>query len=73
MAGSVYSVVDLIGSSPTSWEEAAANAIDEATSSISDDLRIAEVVEQDMLIDGGRVIAYRSKVRLSYKRSGEIG
>ena len=68
MTGSVYSVVELIGSSPISWEEAAANAIDEATNSISAQLRIAEVVEQDVLIDGGKIHAYRTKLRLSYKR-----
>ena len=71
MAGSVYSVVELIGSSPVSWEEAAANAINEATSSISDQLRIAEVIEQDILIDDGKIHAFRTKVRLSYKRAGD--
>ena len=73
MSGSVYSVVELIGSSPSSWEEAASRAIEEASTTISDDVRIAEVIEQDVLIDGGRVLAYRSKVRLSYKRSLEGG
>ena len=73
MTGSVYSVVELIGSSPVSWEEAASNAINEAITSISDDLRIAEVIEQDVLIDGGSVVAYRSKVRLSYKRTPDQG
>ena len=71
MAGSVYSVIELIGSSPVSWEEAAANAINEATSSISDQLRIAEVIEQDILIDDGKIHAFRTKVRLSYKRSAD--
>lgn len=73
MSSSVYSVVELIGSSPSSWEEAASSAIAEASSTISDDVRIAEVVEQDVVIDGGRVLAYRSKVRLSYKRSLDAG
>lgn len=72
MTGSVYSVVELIGSSPISWEEAASNAIDEATHSISAQLRIAEVVEQDVLIDGGKIHAYRTKVRLSYKRASDV-
>lgn len=71
MAGSVYSVIELIGSSPVSWEEAAANAINEATSSISDQLRIAEVIEQDILIDDGKIHAFRTKVRLSYKRAAD--
>ncbi len=69
MAGSVYSVVELIGASNVSWEEAAANAIREAARTISDDLRIAEVVEQDILIEEGEVLAFRSKVRLSFKQA----
>ena len=69
MAGSVYSVVELIGASNVSWEEAAANAIREAARTISDDLRIAEVVEQDILIEEGEVLAFRSNVRLSFKQT----
>ena len=69
MSSSVYSVVELIGSSPESWEKAAANAIEEAARSIGSDLRVAEVVEMDVLIEEGKVLAYRSKVRLSYKPS----
>ena len=69
MSGSVYSVVELIGSSPVSWEEASANAITSALATISEDLRIAEVIEQDILIDNGTILTYRTKVRLSYKRS----
>jgi flavin-binding protein dodecin len=67
VSSSVYSVVELIGSSPESWEQATANAVEEAARSIGDDLRVAEVVEQDVLIENGRIVAYRSKVRLSYK------
>jgi flavin-binding protein dodecin len=70
MSNSVYSVVELIGSSPDSWEKATANAIEEAARSIGTDLRVAEVVEMDVLIEEGRVLAYRSKVRLSYKAAG---
>ena len=70
MSSSVYSVVELIGSSPESWEKATANAIEEAARSIGTDLRVAEVVEMDVLIEEGRVLAYRSKVRLSYKAAG---
>lgn len=70
MSNSVYSVVELIGSSPESWEKATANAIEEAARSIGTDLRVAEVVEMDVLIEEGRVLAYRSKVRLSYKAAG---
>jgi flavin-binding protein dodecin len=67
VSSSVYSVVELIGSSPESWEQATANAVEEAARTIGTDLRIAEVVEQDVLIEGGTIRAYRSKVRLSYK------
>jgi hypothetical protein len=70
MSNTVYSVVELIGSSPESWEQAAANAIEEASRSIGTDLRVAEVVEMDVLIEEGRVLAYRAKVRLSYKAAG---
>ena len=67
MSSSVYSVVELIGSSPEGWAQATANAVTEAAGTLGADLRIAEVVEQDVLIDGGRIVAFRSKVRLSYK------
>lgn len=67
MTSSVYNVVELIGSSPISWEEAAANAVRQAADGISQDIRIAEVVEQDVLIDATEIVAYRAKVRLSYK------
>jgi flavin-binding protein dodecin len=65
--GSVYNVIELIGSSPDSWERATANAVAEAAQRFAD-LRVAEVVEMDVLIENGKVFAYRSKVRLSYKQ-----
>jgi hypothetical protein len=65
--GSVYHVVELIGSSSDSWEQAARNAVIEASSTYQD-LRVAEVVEMDVLIEDGDVIAFRTKLRLSYKR-----
>ena len=67
MSDSVYHVIELIGSSSDSWERAAANAVQEA-SRTHDDLRVAEVVEMDVLIEKGQVIAYRTKLRLSFKR-----
>ncbi len=70
MSSSVYSVVELIGSSPESWEQATANAVEEAARSFGSDLRVAEVIEQDVLIEAGKILAYRSKVRLSYKNEG---
>lgn len=65
-ASSVYRVVELIGSSSESWEEAARNAVREAAGTY-DDLRVAEVVELDVLIEDGDIIAFRAKLRLSYK------
>ncbi|MDH4146977.1 MAG: dodecin family protein [Acidimicrobiia bacterium] len=67
MSGSIYRVIELIGSSPESWEQATANAVDEAHRQLGTDLRVAEVVEMDVLIEEGKVRAYRAKVRLSYK------
>ena len=66
MDNSVYQVVELIGSSPESWEFAAQNAVREAART-HPNLRIAEVVEMDVLIEAGTIIAYRTKLRLSYK------
>ncbi|MEM7094230.1 MAG: dodecin family protein [Actinomycetota bacterium] len=63
---SVYNVIELIGTSNQSWEQAAVNAVNEASRTLSD-LRVAEVVEQDMVIEDGQVVLFRSKVRLSFK------
>lgn len=63
----VYQVIELIGSSSESWEKAAENAVREASKTY-DDLRVAEVVEMDVLIEAGAVIAFRTKLRLSYKQ-----
>ena len=67
---SVYKVIELIGTSPVSWEEAAKSAVDQASKTLKD-LRIAEVVTQDMKIEEGKVVAYRTKVRLSFRFHGE--
>jgi len=66
MTDSVYQVIELIGSSSDSWEAAAQNAVRDAARSYQD-LRVAEVVEMDVLIENGTIIAYRTKLRLSYK------
>ena len=66
MTDSTYHVIELIGSSSDSWELAAQNAVREAARMYRD-LRVAEVVEMDVLIESGDVIAYRTKLRLSYK------
>ena len=70
MAESVYKVIELVGSSPDSWEKAAAAAISRAAASLRD-LRIAEVVQLDMQLDDGKIIAYRTKVKVSFKYEGE--
>ena len=69
MAESVYKVIELIGTSAESWERAAAAAIEQASKTLRD-LRVAEVVEQDITIDGGKIQVYRTKVRLSFKFEG---
>jgi hypothetical protein len=66
MADSVYTVVELVGTSTESWERAAAAAVEQASKSLRD-LRIAEVVELDMQLDEGKVRAYRAKVKVSFK------
>ena len=63
---SVYKVIELIGTSPNSWEEAAKAAVDTAARSL-DDIRVAEVVELDMKLDNSQVAAYRAKVKVSFK------
>jgi len=70
MPDSVYKVIELVGTSPDSWEKAAASAVEMAAKSLRD-LRIAEIVEMDMQIDGGKVISYRTKLRLSFKYEGK--
>ena len=65
----VYRVTEIIGTSPTSWEEAARTAIETAAVSLRD-LRVAEVCKLDVKIEGGKVVAYRAKVSLSFKYEG---
>jgi flavin-binding protein dodecin len=69
MADSVYKVVELVGTSTVSWEKAATVAVQRAAKSLRD-LRVAEVVEQDLVIEKGKVTAYRTKVKLSFKYEG---
>lgn len=66
MSDSVYKVIEIIGVSPELWEKAAANAIAQAAKTLRD-LRIAEVVELDMQIEDGRVLNYRTKLKVSFK------
>ena len=69
MAESVYKVVELVGTSTESWEKAARTAVERAAKSLRD-LRVAEVIEQDLVIEKGKVTSYRSKVKLSFKYEG---
>ena len=69
MAESVYKVIELVGTSSESWERAAAVAIERAGQSLRD-LRRAEVSEMDVQIEEGRVVAYRTKLKVSFKYAG---
>ena len=71
MADSVYRVTELVGTSPDSWEQAAATAVETASQTLRD-LRIAEVVELDLQIEEGHIRAYRTRLKVSFKyeRSG---
>lgn len=71
MAESVYKIITLVGTSPDSWEKAAANAVTTAAKTLRD-LRIAEIDELDMQIENGKVINYRAKVRVSFKYEGGV-
>ena len=66
MSESVYKVIELVGASPTSWEDAAKNAVETAGKSLRD-LRIAEISQMDMKIENGKIAAYRARVKLSFK------
>ena len=70
MSDSVYKIITLVGTSPDSWEKAAAKAVETAAKSLQD-LRIAEVEELDMQIDDGKILNYRAKVRVSFKYHGK--
>jgi flavin-binding protein dodecin len=67
---SVYKVIEIIGTSTESWEKAAATAVQKAAKTVRD-LRIAEVVEMDMQLEDGKVRAYRTKIKVSFKYEGE--
>ena len=69
MADSVYKVIELVGTSTESWERAATAAVERASQTLRD-LRVAEVVELDMQLEAGRVVAYRAKVNVSFKYEG---
>jgi flavin-binding protein dodecin len=66
MSNSVYKVIELVGSSSTSWEDAAKNAVKTAGKTLKD-LRIAEITKLDMKVEEGKVTAYRARVNISFK------
>ena len=66
MAESIYKVIEIIGTSPESWEKAASAAVVRASKTLRD-MRVAEVVTQDLVIEDGKITAYRSKLRVSFK------
>ncbi len=69
MAESVYKVIELVGTSTESWENAAAAAVETASKTLRD-LRVAEIAELDMQIEDGKVRRYRAKVKVSFKFMG---
>ena len=71
MTEHVYKVIDIIGSSETSWEDAARRAVEEASKSLKD-LRIGEVMAQDVKIENGKVVAYRTKLSVSFRFHEEL-
>jgi flavin-binding protein dodecin len=66
---SVYRITEIVGTSKTSWEDAARNAVETASRSLRD-LRVAEVTKMDLVVENGRVTAYRTRVALSFKYDG---
>jgi flavin-binding protein dodecin len=73
MPESVYKIIELVGSSPTSWEDAVKSAVEKASETLRD-LRVAEVRELDVKLENDKIVAYRAKVRISFKiEGGEVG
>jgi len=70
MPNSTYKIIELVGSSPKSWEDAARHAVETAGKSLKD-LRIAEISQMDMKIEEGKVVAYRARVKVSFKYMGK--
>ena len=66
MAGSTYKIIELVGASDTSWEEAAKSAVETASESLRD-LRIAEITRLDLTIENGKVTAFRARINVSFK------
>jgi len=67
--GSIYKIIELVGSSDVSWEDAAKNAVETAGKSLRD-LRVAEIDQLDLKLENGKVTAYRARVKLSFRYEG---
>ncbi len=70
MSGSIYKIIELVGTSTTSWEDAARNAVETASKTLKD-LRIAEISKLDMTVEDGKVTNFRARVDISFKYHGE--
>jgi len=70
MPDSIYKIVDVVGTSPKSWEEAAKNAVEAASKTLRD-LRVAEITKFDLKVENGKIAAYRARVSLSFKYEGD--
>ena len=70
MSESIYKIIELVGTSNNSWEEAAKNAVETAAKTL-EDLRVAEVVKLDLTMDNGKISTYRARVNVSFKYHGE--
>jgi flavin-binding protein dodecin len=70
MVDSIYKIIEVVGTSKKSWEDAARNAVEAAGKTVKD-LRVAEIVRLDMTVDEGKVINFRARVNLSFKYHGE--
>ena len=66
MPESVYKIVEIVGTSPSSWEKAASAAVEKASQTLRD-LRIAEVTQQDVVISDGKIESYRVRLKISFK------
>lgn len=72
MPGSVYKIIEIVGTSTKSWEDAAKTALETAAKSL-EDIRVAEVVKQDVTVEDGKVVAYRVRLNISFKYHPEKG
>ena len=66
MESSTYKIIELVGTSPNSWEEAATNAVNRASKSLKD-LRVAEITKLDLTIEDGKVMGFRTRINVSFK------